>query len=321
MVNNTMELAPIGSLAPPSSEVAEAAGVALDQSRLAALGSWAVDLGNRAVDFGNRAADKITDILPDRLKTQTAIMLGAGAFGGAVAAEAVATTPAASARTLEKSSSSRTLLKFNAFNGSTKPSYSVTKPSINQPIYARYRVQDSFYQGVYTPVEASLKYVSKTKYKPAGVSLKKSPSFSKIYGNRAYKAKVVLNKQYTTGIFSQDRQQTKELDQYDPSVTVKLKPNKVKKVKFLARLDKCIPWPVASTPEQQQDLKDMTGFSSQPEGYTCTPAKVSIHYEAKGLQKRRYSVIDMSGGINLENVKIIAPAQTVEEAPTQPTAE
>ena len=317
MVNNTMELAPIGSLAPPSTEAAEAAGVALDQSRLAALGSWAVDLGNRAVDLGNRAADKITDILPDRLKTQTAIMLGAGAFGGAVAAEAVATTASAGARVLEKSSSSRTLLRYDALNGSTNPTYSITKPSTNQPIYARYKVQDSFYQGVYTPVEAKLMYVASTKYRPTGVSLKKAPKFSKIYGKQFYKTEVTLNKKYTTGVFRQDMQQTNELDQYEPKVTVKLRPNKPKKIKFLARLDKCLPWPAITTPEQQQDLKDMTGFDSQPEGYACTPVRLSLDYKAKGLRNKRYSVINVEGGIDLKNVKVLGSPQAAEQPPTQ----
>lgn len=98
MTDSTMELAPIGSLAPPSQEGAEAAGIELDQSRLAALGSWAVGLGNRAVDLGNRAADRIVEVLPDGLRTKTMILLGASAFGGAVAAEAVATTASAGAQ-------------------------------------------------------------------------------------------------------------------------------------------------------------------------------------------------------------------------------
>lgn len=116
MVNNTMELAPTGSLAPPSTEVAEAAGVTLDQSRLAALGSWAVDLGNRAVD-------KITDILPDRLKTQTAIMLGAGAFGGAVAAEAVATPASAGAQPRAEAAAKKKKPRSSIINVSSTRTY------------------------------------------------------------------------------------------------------------------------------------------------------------------------------------------------------
>lgn len=206
-------------------------------------------------------------------------------------------------------------LSYTAQGGSTEPTTSIQKSYNNSPISAKYTLPDVWYLGVPTLVRVELRYNSKRKFKYTGVSMRKAPTYRKVFRNSSFVVKPSLDLDFTTGSSQKDYELGRGLSRGQDSRPIKLRPNKTKTVKFWVVMDQCHAWPTPQNADEAYYLKTWTGFDSQPVGYQCVPPLFSVGYEGKirsrGYLKKGVSWFSESdGSFSLFQIPIINPSAT-----------
>lgn len=204
-------------------------------------------------------------------------------------------------------------LSYTAQGGSTKPTTTVQRSYNNAPISAKYTLPDVWYLGVPTLVRVDLRYNPNRKYKYTGITMRKAPTYRKVFRKSSFVVRPSLDLDFTTGSSQRDYELGRVLSRGQDPGPIRLRPNKTRTVKFWVVMDQCHAWPTPQNADEAYYLKTWTGFEGQPPGYPCTPPLFSVGYEgairASGYKKRGALWSDKAdGSLSLFQIPIINPS-------------